>query len=33
MRVVISGGAGFIGLRLAKQVLERGSLQDSAEVV
>ena len=30
MRVVISGGAGFIGLRLAKQVLERGSLQDSA---
>lgn len=30
MRVVITGGAGFIGLRLAKQVLERGSLTDSS---
>ncbi len=30
MRVVITGGAGFIGLRLAKRVLERGRLIDSS---
>ncbi|HZW71899.1 MAG TPA: hypothetical protein VFF43_00070, partial [Caldimonas sp.] len=29
MRVVITGGAGFIGSRLAKALVERGSLTDS----
>lgn len=29
MRIVITGGAGFIGKRLARQILERGSLTDA----
>jgi len=29
MRVVITGGAGFLGLRLAKSILARGSLTDA----
>lgn len=30
MRVVITGGAGFIGKRLARQILQRGSLTNAA---
>jgi nucleoside-diphosphate-sugar epimerase len=30
MNVVITGGAGFLGLRLARTLLDRGTLQDSA---
>jgi len=32
MRVVITGGAGFIGKRLARQILDRGHLTDAAGV-
>ena len=28
MKVVITGGVGFVGLRLARRLLEIGSLQD-----
>jgi nucleoside-diphosphate-sugar epimerase len=30
MRIVITGGAGFLGTRLARKILERGTLTDSA---
>jgi D-erythronate 2-dehydrogenase len=30
MNVVITGGAGFLGMRLARTLLDRGTLQDSA---
>src|SRR3954468_721260 len=30
MRVVITGGAGFLGRRLADRLLERGTLRDGA---
>ncbi len=30
MRIVITGGAGFLGTRLARKLLERGSLADAA---
>ena len=30
MRIVITGGAGFIGKKLAKALLERGSLDTAA---
>ena len=30
MKVLITGGAGFLGQKLAKQLLQRGSLKDSA---
>jgi len=29
MKVLITGGAGFLGQKLAKQLLARGSLKDS----
>ena len=32
MKVVITGGAGFLGLRLARRILERGSLAASSGV-
>jgi len=32
MKVLITGGAGFLGQKLAKQLLSRGSLKDSAGV-
>ena len=30
MRVVITGGAGFLGSRLARSILERGQLTDAS---
>ena len=30
MKVLITGSAGFLGQKLAKQLLQRGSLKDSA---
>ena len=29
MRIVITGGAGFLGSRLARRILERGTLTDA----
>ena len=29
MRIVITGGAGFLGMRLARKLLERGTLTDA----
>ena len=33
MHIVITGGAGFLGTRLARKVLERGSLADARGAV
>jgi nucleoside-diphosphate-sugar epimerase len=33
MRIVITGGAGFLGVRLARKILERGTLTDARGVL